>query len=117
VQRLHFRDEILGLAIETTGKDFGLFAYVYYDNVKDCAVHRRLDLAVLLGDAIVHELAHLLLGANSHSSQGVMHACWSQKELLAAEQGRLSFSSSEKNRLQIALTARTLAALSGGREY
>jgi hypothetical protein len=44
-QRLHFRDEVFGVAMENTGKDFGFFASVFYDNVKDCAVQRRLDFA------------------------------------------------------------------------
>lgn len=107
----HFRDEILGLAVETTEKEFGFFAYAFYDRVKDCAVRRGMNLAQLLGNVIAHELAHLLLGVNSHSSHGLMHACWSGKELLAVEQGGLSFSPCEKNRLRIAVTARALAAL------
>jgi hypothetical protein len=111
-QPLHFRDETLGAAVESTGKDFGFFAYVFYDNVKDCAVHESLDLAQLLGDTIVHELAHLLLGANSHSNYGVMSPCWRGREFLAVKQNRLSFSSSEKMRLQAILTARRLAASS-----
>ena len=112
-QRLHFRNEVLGVAMEGAGKDFGFFASVFYDNVKDCAVQRQLDFAQLLGDAMAHELAHLLLGTNSHSGQGLMGAFWSRKELLVAEQRGLSLSSSETTRLHIALAARKLAALSG----
>jgi hypothetical protein len=62
---------------------------------------------------MVHELAHLLLGTNSHSNQGLMCAFWSRKKLLVAEQRGLSLSSSETKRLHIALAARKLAALSG----
>jgi hypothetical protein len=109
-QPLHFRPETLGAAVESTGKDFGFFAYVFYDNVKDCAVHESLDLARLLGDTIVHELAHLLLGAHSHSNSGVMSPCWRGREFLAVKQSRLSFSSSEQKRLQVTLAARALAA-------
>jgi len=111
-QPLHFRDETLGAAVESAGKDFGFFAYVFYDNVKDCAVHENLDLPQLLGDTIVHELAHLLLGTNSHSNYGVMSPCWRGREFLAVKQSRLSFSSSEEKRLQATLAARTLAASS-----
>jgi len=112
-QRLHFRDEVFGVAMGTTGKDFGFFASVFYDNVRDCAMQRQLDFAQLLGDAMAHELAHLLLGTNSHSSQGLMCAFWSREKLLVAEQRGLSLSSSETKRLHIALAARKLAALSG----
>ena len=113
-QHLHSRDKILGVAFETTGEDFGIFATVFYDNVKDCAAQRQLELFQLLGHVIAHELAHLLLGPSSHSSHGLMRALWSSKELLAAEQRDLVFTSSEKKLLQITLTSRTLAALNGG---
>jgi hypothetical protein len=112
-KKFHFRDEIFGVAFQTVGEDFGVYASVFYDNVKTCAAQRKLDLAPLLGYVIAHELAHLLLGPSSHSSHGVMRDSWSGKELLAAEQRGLSFSSSEKKRLQITLTARTLAVLNG----
>jgi hypothetical protein len=110
-QHLHFHDKILGVAAEPTGEGFGVFASVFYDNAKDCAAQWQLNLPQLLWLAIAHELAHLLLGTNSHSSHGVMRAFWSGKELLAAGQRDPSFSSSEKNRLQTTLSARTLAAL------
>jgi hypothetical protein len=112
-QNLHLRDEVLGMAMETTAQDFGAFASVFYDSVELCAAHRGLDLSHLLGHVIAHELGHLLLGANSHSGHGVMRACWSGKELVAAGQGGLSFSASEQHRLQTVLTARTQAASSG----
>jgi len=112
-QHLHSQDKILGVAVEATGENFGIFASVFYDNTKVCATQWQLDLPPLLGLAIAHELGHLLLGTNSHSSRGVMRAFWSGKELLAAAQRGPSFSSSEKNRLQITLNARTLAAVSG----
>lgn len=113
-QHLHSRNKILGVAFETTGEDFAIFATVFYDNVKDCAAQRQLDLFQLLGDVIAHELAHLLLGPSSHSRHGLMRGLWSSKELLAAEQRGLVFTSSEKKLLQITLTSRTLAALNGG---
>jgi len=112
-KKFHFRDEIFGVAFQTMGEDFGVYASVFYDNVKACAAQRKLDLAPLLGYVIAHELAHLLLGPSSHSSHGIMRDSWSGKELLAAEQRGLSFSTSEKKRLQITLTARTLAVSNG----
>jgi hypothetical protein len=96
-QHLHFQDKILGVAVEATGEDFGVFASVFYDNAKGCAAQWKLDLPHLLGLAIAHELAHLLLGTNSHSSHGVMRAFWSGKELLAAEQRCPSFHLSKES--------------------
>jgi len=48
--------------------------------------------AVILGDAMAHELGHLLLGTNSHSESGLMRARWDQGNLAKAQKGTLSFS-------------------------
>ena len=112
-QNFHFRDEVLGMAMETTAQDFGSFASVFYDSVEICAAHRNVDLSHLLGHVIAHELGHLLLGADSHSCRGVMRASWSGRELIAVNQGILSFSASEEQRLQAVLTFRTQVALTG----
>jgi len=111
-QYFRLQDETLGVAMVAGGQDFGFFASVFYDSVKAYAGHHKLRLPQLLGHTIVHEIGHLLLGA-AHSANGVMRACWSGKELLAAEQGKLSFSFSEKNQLQTTLTARRQATLHG----
>jgi hypothetical protein len=113
----HLRDEILGVAMEGTGQNFGILASVFYDSVKVYAAHRGLNLFQLLGHVIAHEVGHLLLGADSHSSDGVMRACWSGKELVAAAQRGLSFSFSEKKKLQIILIARTHATLIGDESH
>jgi hypothetical protein len=39
-----------------------------------CQQRRRMGLPMILGCAIAHEGGHLLLGAHSHSSEGVMQA-------------------------------------------
>ena len=111
-QDLHCQGGILGAAKEGTGRNFGFLASVFYDNLTVYSAQRALGLSPLLGHVIAHELGHLLLGSNSHSANGIMRARWRGEELLAAEQGGLSFSFCEKKRLQIAMAARTLAALS-----
>jgi hypothetical protein len=109
-QPLHLQEGVLGLALETAGNDFGFFAYILYDSVKDCA--GQLDLGRFLGDVFAHELGHLLLGTNSHSSHGLMCTFWSSRELLIAEQrGGLFFSSPETKRIQTAIVTRRLAGL------
>jgi len=110
-QYAHSQNEVLGAATGGTGQNFGFVASVFYDNLNVYAWHRGLGLSQLLGHVIAHELGHLLLGSNSHSESGIMRACWRFKELLAAEQGGLSFSFCEKKRLQIAMATRARAAL------
>jgi hypothetical protein len=48
--------------------------------------------AIILGHAMAHELGHLLLGTNSHSSDGLMRAQWNRGDLAEAARGNLLFS-------------------------
>jgi hypothetical protein len=109
-ERLHQGEGVLGYAIEASGKDFGLIASVFYDVAKERAAEQQQNLGELLGDAIAHELGHLLLGTNSHSLRGLMSAFWSGNQLRLASEGCLFFSEAEAKRIQAALNARALAA-------
>jgi len=108
-KRLHALPGVLGLAPETGGTGFASTAFVFYDDVKSCAEKRREDLDELLGSIIAHELGHLLLGTNSHSSRGLMSNFWSTKQLLIVQQRGLHFSEAEADRARQAVLARKLA--------
>jgi hypothetical protein len=107
---LHRPGGVLGFAIEGSGNKFGYIASVFYDVTRESAAERQVDFGELLGDAIAHELGHLLLGTNSHSPSGLMCAFWSGNQFRLAAQGLLTFSGAETKRIQAAITARTLAA-------
>lgn len=107
-KRSDFRDEVFGVAVEGTEKDFGFFASVFYDKVKDCAVLERIDLPPFLGAVMAHELGHLLLGKHSHSNAGLMRAGWSRKQLHIAEQRGLVFAPSDARQIQNAVVTRSL---------
>jgi hypothetical protein len=111
-KHFHSRDEILGVALLPGGEDFGFYAYVFCGGAKAYAAHHELDLSRLLGHVIAHELGHLLLGANSHSGTGIMQPCWNVNDLIAIGHGGMSFSFSEKKKLQMALAVRTRGILS-----
>jgi hypothetical protein len=59
----------------------GSVATVYVDRVKKLARSAGVKDGDLLGRAIAHEIGHLLLGTNQHSSVGLMRAVWSGAEL------------------------------------
>ena len=99
----------LGLAAEPDGNDLGFVAFVFYDAVRN-SVQPGQDLDQLLGSAIAHELGHLLLGRNSHSSDGLMSRSWSRKQLVIVQQRGLTFSSADAERLQKAAVGRRSAA-------
>jgi hypothetical protein len=111
-KHFHDRDEILGVALLPGGQDFAFYAYVFCGGAKAYAAHHELDLSRFLGHLIAHELGHLLLGENSHSNTGIMRPCWNDTDLIAIAHGGMSFSFSERKRLQVALTARTRGILS-----
>lgn len=113
--RFHLKAGVLGLAMEVDGKGFGSAASIFYDIVKEKAAHRREDLDQLLGAAMAHELGHLLLGTNSHSTSGLMSASWSRNQLVFVQQSGLDFSSADAERLRKAVLARRLAVLNAAR--
>jgi hypothetical protein len=49
------------------------------------------EVGALLGHVMAHELAHLLLGTNSHSATGIMRAQWHEEDLCSAGKGELLF--------------------------
>lgn len=49
-------------------------AYVLYNRVADASHNRAVDLAVVLGRVIAHEVGHVLLPPNSHAPHGIMRA-------------------------------------------
>lgn len=71
----------------------GRIANVFYDRVRDVSRLWGLYPAEVLGDAIAHELGHLL-GAR-HSSRGLMKARWTERDLVLAGRDELRFSRSQ----------------------
>lgn len=106
---LRRKDEVEGLAVD--GPDnFSGHAWVFFDRAKEVAAKHLLNLANVLGNLMAHELGHLLLGSSSHSKIGLMRAGWSREEFIAANRGELSFSVSERERIQKGVVARYRAS-------
>jgi len=92
----------------------GRFANIMFGRVERLAHGTSTDLATVLGHAIAHEIGHLLLPPNAHSSGGIMNATL---DPLLAAQGVLWFSSREADRVRagIATLARTHDAMASAR--
>jgi hypothetical protein len=54
---------------------------VLMDRVADVARRAKVDLPLLTGRAMAHELGHLLLGTSGHADAGLMRAFWSDETL------------------------------------
>ena len=62
-------------------------------------------VAPVLGHVMAHEIAHLLLGTNSHAAEGIMRAQWQRDELMSASRGELLFSPRESQVMRERLSA------------
>ncbi|HXH48487.1 MAG TPA: hypothetical protein VNM47_03865 [Terriglobia bacterium] len=74
---------------------------VFYDRVMAFASPWATHSREILGDAIAHELGHLMLGPQ-HSQQGIMKAFWTFQDLDLARRGKLQFSPAQLTLLQSA---------------
>lgn len=68
----------------------GGIAHVFWERVKDFALESGSTFGVALGDAMAHELGHLLLGSG-HSPRGIMKAHWTLRDLRFDNSARLQF--------------------------
>jgi len=81
------RDTRLGFAI------LPALASVYYEYAVRLTKSDdvKIELPIILGCAIAHELGHLLLGPNNHSIAGIMEVEWKPEQLRLALKGWLLF--------------------------
>src|SRR5262245_31578435 len=74
---------VLGQALIDSRLHTGVLATVFIDRTRRLANELGIDARVLLGRAIAHEIAHLLLGTATHGS-GLMREIWLHSELVGA---------------------------------
>lgn len=102
-----------GRAFVGATSGFPRTADVYFDRVCAVATSPKYRGELLLASVIAHELGHLLLGANSHSKNGLMAGPWDPRELLAASRGILRFSKEETAHVRRDVAARTVGRRDG----
>jgi len=71
----------LGFAMIDTQQKTGALATVYLDRVQWLAREAGIGESIVLGRAIAHEIGHLLIGTNQHTTTGLMRAVWTRKDL------------------------------------
>jgi hypothetical protein len=91
VERLSFGNSTLGFALPCPPHEPGCVANLFSNRVDGLTQVGKVSRALILGHAAAHELGHLLLGTNSHSSTGLMGVHWSRKVLQSASLGHLLF--------------------------
>ena len=99
----YFRDSIFGFAIAP------VFASVYYDSavrLTRISPNADVDLAIVLGCLVTHEIGHLLLGENRHSASGIMKAQWELRQIQMAMMGSMLFLPEERTLLYVSARER-----------
>jgi hypothetical protein len=97
-----FNRQVLGYA------DGPGLASVLYDRVAalaDADGHPN-EAPVILGDAIAHEIGHLLLEPRAHSPTGIMRSQWDRAQLQLALTGRQRFTPEQSATIRAAMEAR-----------
>lgn len=84
----------LGAAPETQ-EECGGAIYLFYDRIADTAHMHQLDIALVMGHVIAHEIGHRLLPHSQHSPTGLMRFPWKADDLQAAASGLLLFSAND----------------------
>ena len=82
-----YEDSVFGFTIHPA------FASVYYEYAMRRAKtdHAESEITIVLGGVIAHELGHLLLGTNGHSSAGIMQPRWEPNQVQQLMMGSLLF--------------------------
>lgn len=86
---------VLGVAVPAVSR-----AYVFHDQIRDIGRRLPIDRAIVLGRVIAHEVGHLLLPTEPHSSYGVMRA---SLDLAYRNPGR--FTDAQARRIREVLTS------------
>jgi hypothetical protein len=94
------RTTALGDAFVDTRAGQGVLATLYADRVQRLADAAGTDAATLLGRALAHELGHLLVATNAHSTFGLMRAVWSRDEIRRSSQFDWAFTKLDVDRIQ-----------------
>jgi len=98
-----FRATVFGFA------DGSVMASVFYGRIADLAHGldwNKLEIPVILGDAITHELGHVLLGPSAHSPTGIMCANWDPSHLRSALRGHQFFTDEQAKQIRKEVSAR-----------
>ena len=91
----------------TMGFAVGKLATVSYHWIKEWDPRAEAMPWDILACVIAHEIGHLLLGPNSHSTTGIMMGKWSPEALRAAGHGHLLFTPQQAELLRAEVLARS----------
>jgi hypothetical protein len=104
------RDE-LGYSYVDPVQRMGTVATVFADRVYSLAEELNTRAGTLLGNAMAHEIGHLLLGTVEHSGDGLMRQRWAVREGILNQGRAWRFAARDVARMRDGLAARSAGLL------
>jgi hypothetical protein len=99
----------IGFSLIPADGGFGYIGGVYFERVEEMAHRLSRKRALILGHVLAHEVGHLLLGAHSHSRDGIMCYPLTTEKVDRASQGQLRFLPKQVKRIASAVEKRAAA--------
>jgi hypothetical protein len=81
-------------------------AWLFFERIERDTEPYGVDPALVLGDAIAHEVGHLLLPRGTHGERGLMRAAWRKDDMYLAARGQLGFTREEATVVRAQVAAR-----------
>lgn len=101
--------DIFGVAF--LGEDgTGRYGDVFLSSAEKLHEDKNVGIAVVLGHVMAHEIGHLILGHNAHSTRGIMRARWETDEVKKLGTGTLLFTPDQQTLMQTRISARAGSA-------
>jgi hypothetical protein len=106
-QAVHYEDVVVPDTMAFTLRqppDIGGNAYVFFNRVERRARMADINVGLLLGAVIAHEIGHMLI-PGPHAPAGLMRASWNDRDMRLISAGALDFSRPEADLVQTRLLA------------
>ena len=101
------RDSTFGGSLPSAEEGRGFIANIFWNRIEGLTKWLQVSQSQVLGLVAAHELGHLLLGLDAHSSTGIMRSSWNKMDLERASQGLLHFTPQQSEHIRAAVRART----------
>jgi hypothetical protein len=75
----------------------GVHATIFYDRIERLIEPMVISMPKILGQAMAHEIGHVLLGSMEHSPAGIMKAHWGKSDFQFAGAGFMEFTALQRS--------------------
>jgi hypothetical protein len=101
-----FSGEAMGFGLPVP--EGGIHAAIFYGRVAHLSRSATAPVEQILAHVIAHEIGHLLLGSNRHSTKGIMRGRWEYSDIRLAIAGSLLFTPEEASYMRDEAIRRSL---------